>query len=145
MVRRMCALSALLLLSLAPGRAADAAGPDEVALRQLNDDYVRAFLSCDVARFRALLSDDFLGVLADGRVIDKAEFLRQARERPDARDLRLHDVVIRTYGDTALIGAYVTYRRSDGTPVRTRYSALYVRRAAGWSVAWVQWTRAAVL
>jgi hypothetical protein len=75
-------------------------------------------------------------------VIDKAEFLREARERPDARDLRLHEVVIRSYGETALVGAYVTYRRADGSSVRTRYSTLYVRRAGAWSVAWVQWTRA---
>ena len=40
-----------------------------------------------------MLADDFVGVLADGRVIDKAEFLRQAAEPPDARDLRLRDVV----------------------------------------------------
>ncbi len=142
MTRTMCALLALLLLCAAPLGAAEPPGTDDVALRQLNDDYVRAFLSCDVARFRALLADDFLGVLADGRVIDKAEFLREAAERPDARDLRLHDVVIRTYGDTALVGAYVTYRKAGGSSVRTRYSTLYVRRAGRWSVAWVQWTRA---
>lgn len=142
MVRAALALSLLLILAVTPAGGAEAPGPDEVALRQLNDDYVRAFLSCDVARFKTLLSDDFLGVLADGRVIGKAEFLREARERPDARDLRLHDVVIRSYGDTALVGAYVTYRRADGSPVRTRYSTLYVRHAGAWSVAWVQWTRA---
>jgi hypothetical protein len=143
MVRFACSLAALLILGSAPGRAAEPAAPDEPAIRQLNDDYVRAFLACDVARFRSILADDFTGVLADGRVIDKAEFLRQAKEPPDARDLRLHDVVIREYGETALVGAYVTYRRSDGSGVRTRYSSLYVRRGGRWSMVWVQWTRAA--
>ena len=38
---------------------------------------------------RGMLADDFVGVLADGRVIDKAEFLAQAAQPPDARDLRL--------------------------------------------------------
>jgi ketosteroid isomerase-like protein len=142
MLRSACALLAILALPGAPLRAADAPGTDEVALRQLNDDYVRAFLACDVARFRSLIADDFLGVLASGRVIDKAEFLREAAERPDARELRLHDVVIRSYGDTALVGAFVTYKRADGSSIRTRYSTLYVRRSGRWSVAWVQWTRA---
>lgn len=143
MVRRACALLALLLSASAPARADGAPPPDEPVLRQMNDDYVRAYLACDVARFRTLLADDFTGVLADGRVIDRAEFLRQAAQAPDARDLRLHDVTIHVYGDAAMVGALVAYRRADGAAVRTRYSALYVRRAGRWSIAWVQWTRAA--
>jgi len=109
----------------------------------MNDDYVRAYLACDLARFRTLLADDFTGVLADGRVIDKAEFLREAALPPDARDLRLHDVTIREYGDTALLGAIVNYRRADGTAVRTRYTTFYVRRDGHWAIVWAQWTRAA--
>jgi ketosteroid isomerase-like protein len=140
MARLPRASVALLLLLARPARADDA-GADEPALRQLNSEYVRAFLACDVERFRSLLTDDFGGVLADGRVIDKAEFLREASVRPDARDLRLHDVTIRGYGDSATVVALVTYRRGDGTAVRTRYSSLYVRRGAGWAIAWVQWTR----
>ncbi|HEY4989821.1 MAG TPA: nuclear transport factor 2 family protein, partial [Opitutaceae bacterium] len=122
MVRPALALLALLFLAGPPLRAAEAPSPDEPAIRQLNDDYVRAFLACDVARFRSLLADDFVGVLADGRVIDKTEFLREAKEPPNAHDLRLHDVLIRTYGDAALVGALVTYRRADGAGVRTRYA-----------------------
>jgi ketosteroid isomerase-like protein len=142
MVRKACALASILLLA-ASVPAAEPAGPDEPAIRQLNDDYVRAFLACDVARFRSILADDFTGVLADGRLIDKAEFLRQAKERPDARELRLHDVVIREYGETALVGAFVTYRRADGSGVRTRYSCIVVRRDGRWAIVWVQWTRVA--
>jgi ketosteroid isomerase-like protein len=141
MARHARALLALLLLPCAPAHAADIPGPDEPAIRQLNDDYVKAFLGCDVTRFRTLLSDDFAGVLADGRVIDKPEFLREAAVRPDAADLRLHDVTIRAYGDSAMVMAAVTYTRHDGSPVRTRYSTLYVRRDGRWMIAWVQWTR----
>ncbi|MGA2694201.1 MAG: nuclear transport factor 2 family protein [Opitutaceae bacterium] len=143
MTRLVCAFALLLCASAGPARAAEAAGADLAALRQLNDDYVKAFLACDVARFQKILADDFSGVLADGRLIDKAEFLRQAKEPPDARGLRLHDVAIRIYGDAAIITAYVTYRRADGTPVRTGYTNLCVRRGGSWAVAWVQWTRIA--
>ena len=122
MARSKCALLALLLFAGAAW-AEPVPGPDEPVIRQLNDDYVRA------------------GVLADGRVIDKAEFLREASEKPDAADLRLHDVTIRSYGDSAMVMAFVTYRRHDGSLVRTRYSTLYARRDGRWSIAWVQWTR----
>ena len=124
---------------------AGAPAPDEPALRQLNDDYVRAFLACDVGRFRTLIADDFVGILADGRVIDKAEFLREATAKPDAHGLRLHDVLIREFTDTAIVGAYVTYTRGDGKAVRTRYTTLYARRGGTWVVVWVQWTRAPAL
>ena len=143
MARLTCAVLSLVAAFALTGRAADAPVSDEVALRQMNDDYIKAFLSCDVARFKTLLADDFTGVLATGRVIDKAEFLREAREKPDAKDLRLHEVVIRVYGDSALVGGFVAYSRSTGAPVTTRYTTLYLRRAGAWVVVWVQWTRVA--
>ena len=143
MFRTVRALFALALLAALPGRAGDAGNPDEAALRQMNADYVRAFLTCDVEQFRSLLADDFTGILANGRVIDKAEFLREAKEPPDAKDLRLHGVTIRIYGDAAIVGAAVTYTRSGGAPVQTRYSTLYARRAGKWAVVWVHWTRVA--
>ena len=109
-----------MLILAVPAASADPAGPDEPALRQMNDDYVRAFLTCDVARFRSLLADDFSGVLADGRVIDKAEFLREAAEPPDARDLRLHGVTIRVFGDSALVAAFHNMSCSAGADGNAR-------------------------
>jgi ketosteroid isomerase-like protein len=142
MARLACALMALLVIAPLPMRAADPVGPDEPEIRRMNDDYVRAYVACDLPRFRILLADDFTGVLADGRVINKAEFLKEAAEPPDARDLRLHDVTIREYGDTASVGALVNYKRADGTAIRTRYTTFYVRRDGRWAIVWVQWTRA---
>jgi ketosteroid isomerase-like protein len=144
MARFACAVLAFLVIAASPLRAADPVAPDEPEIRRMNDDYVRAYVACDLARFRTLLADDFTGVLADGRVINKAEFLREAASPPDARDLRLHDVTIREYGETALVGALVNYRKADGTGIRTRYTAFYVRRDGRWSIVWVQWTRAQV-
>jgi ketosteroid isomerase-like protein len=141
MARITRAFLACLALAAAPARAADAPGGDESAIRRLNGDYVRAFLACDVDRFQGLLAPDFVGVLADGRVIDKAGFLAEAAKPPDARGLQLHDIVIRVYGDAALLGAAASYRRADGSAVRTRYTSVYVRREGRWAIAWVQWTR----
>jgi ketosteroid isomerase-like protein len=124
-------------------RAQTAPGADQAAIRQLNNDYIRAFLASDVGRFRTILADDFTGVLADGRAIDKAAFLLLARSVPDARDLRLHDLSIRQYGDSALVTALVTYAKADGSAVRTRYSSVFVRKGPGWVVEWTQWTRVA--
>jgi hypothetical protein len=139
MVRTACALLALFFLAAVPARA-DTGATDEAAFRQRNDDFVRAFLTSDVARFRTLLADDFIGVLANGTLIDRAEFLREAQVKPDAMELRLHDVVIHIYADSAIVSAFVTYHRSKGDPVRTRYTTCYARRDGVWSVTMVQWT-----
>ena len=141
MTRRVRALTALLILSALPAHAADPGDTDESTLRRMNGDYVRAFLASDVGRFRAMLADDFTGVLASGLVVDKAEFLRLAADHPDARDLRLQDVTIRIYGDAGLVGAAVAYRKADGAAVRTRYTAVFVRRDGHWAIVSVQWTR----
>jgi len=140
MVRLACAVLALLLLA-APRARAQADGADEASFRRRNDDYVRAFLTSDVKGFQALLADDFVAVLADGRLIDKAAFLRNAAVRPDAEELRLHDVAIRVFPAAAIVTASVSYHRADGTAVRTRYSTLYVLRDGAWRIVWVQWTR----
>jgi ketosteroid isomerase-like protein len=127
-----------------PGSAAIQSGsPDEVALRQVNADYIRGYLNSDVARLRRLIADDFRGVLASGRVIDKGEFLKEAGIPPEVREFRLKDVAIRIYGDAAIVGAEVSYRRPDGAPVQTRYVDVYVRRADGWQLVSAQWTRVA--
>ncbi len=121
----------------------EAGSPDEVSLRQVNADYVRAFLNSDVPKLRRLLGDDFRGVLASGTVIDKAEFLKEAAIPPDVRGFRLKDVTIRVYGDAAIVGAAVSYHRPDGSPVQTRYVDVYIRRAERWELVSAQWTRVA--
>lgn len=141
MARPLRALLALAMLAAFSVRAAEPADTDEPAIRRMNDDYVRAYLAGDAAKFRSMLADDFTAVLASGLVVDRAEFLRLAAERPDVREFRLRDVTIRGYGDAAVVGALATYRRADGTPVRTRYTSVFVRRGGRWAIVSVQWTR----
>jgi ketosteroid isomerase-like protein len=134
------------LAALAMGLAASrslfgADSPDLATLRRLNDDYLRAYLACDVGRYRSLLADDFHGVLADGRVIDKAEFLREAAQPSGVTGFREQEPLIRVYGDTALVIDLIAYRRPDGAEVRTRYLGVYLRRDGRWQVISVQFTR----
>lgn len=130
-------------LALALGLPAMAAAenPDEAALRELNRDYVRAFLSSDVARYRELLADDFRAVLSDGRQIDKAEFLLQAAQPPGVTGYRLGDIVVRQYGDTALVNARLDYKRRGGSEIHTRYVDVYVRSGGRWQLVSAQFTR----
>jgi ketosteroid isomerase-like protein len=138
------ALAGLGLFLAGTGLASASPAADEAALRQLNDDYVRAFLACDVGWFRTLLADDFYGVLADGRIIDKAEFLRQAATPPPLKSFRIRDVAVRLFGDAAIVNDLASFRKADGAAGLTRYVDVYARRNGQWQVVSVQITRVAL-
>lgn len=134
---------AALALALVPVRTLAAEGSDEAALRDLNARYTRAFLECDVAFYRALLTDDFQAVLADGRLIDRKEFLLEAGSPPKIHGFQVSDVGVRVYGTSAVVTAWVSYKHDDDSMARTRYSDLYVKIDGHWRLASVQWTRIA--
>ncbi len=145
--RRILFLVCLLLAGGGSARAqiSTAGLGDSSALKQLNEAYTKAFLASDVGFFHSLLTDDFVGVLADGRLIDRKEFLSQAALPPPVHAFEVHDPVIHVYGESAVVTAWVTYKRADETQARTRYIDLYVKVAGHWRMASVQWTRLAPL
>jgi len=114
----------------------------EPELARLNEEFARAFVASDAIRYSALLAEDFQAVLADGRRIDRAEFLLQAASPSGASGFRLGELSVRQYGDTAVMGALADYIKEDGTPVRTRYTGVWVRSGGRWRMVSVQFTRA---
>ncbi len=115
--------------------------PDETQLKQLNEQYVEAFMKADVDWYQKHLADDFVCIESDGSKIDKAEFLRGTTKGPDVREYRLDEVHVRIYGDTALVQATGLFIRKDGTRGKSRYTDVYVRNGEGWKVVSAQITR----
>jgi ketosteroid isomerase-like protein len=113
---------------------------DYAILRELNAQYVRAFLNSDVAWFDAHLTADFVCVLTTGTPISRSEFLEATRNGPGVEEYRIEDLTIRVHGAAALVGAVGTWRRADGTTGKTRYVDVYVRTRDGWKVASAQLT-----
>ena len=99
----------------------------------------KASSSC---RYSALLAGDFQAVLADGRRINREEFLLQAASPSGASGFRLGELSVRQYGETAVMGALADYLKGDGTPVRTRYTGVWVKSGGRWRMVSVQFTRA---
>ena len=144
-MRRSSHFLTLVLAALAvlPCRAQSANASEEATLRDLNARYTRAFLECDVTFYRSLLTDDFQAVLADGRLIDRKEFLLEAGTPPKIHGFTVGDVGVRVYATSAVVTAWVSYKHDDDTLFRTRYSDLYVKVDGHWRLASVQWTRLA--
>lgn len=122
-------------------RRANRQMPDETRLKQLNDQYIAAFLAGDVGWYEMHLADDFVCIESDGSLLDKAEFLRLTAEGPDVLEYRLDHVRVRVYGDTALVQATGLFTRKDGTPGKSRYIDVYVRNGMDWKVVSAQITR----
>lgn len=111
-------------------------------LTDLNAKYVDSFLTADVDWYDAHLSDDFVCIDADGSVLAKAAFLRQAAAGPDVAAYRLAQVKIRRFGDVALIHATGVFTRRDGSTGTSRYTDVYAKSGGAWLAVAAQITRA---
>jgi hypothetical protein len=55
------------------------------ALYQLNAEWIRAFADCDDVWYSEHLNDEFVCTLADGRRVNKQDFVRHLQEQPRGR------------------------------------------------------------
>jgi ketosteroid isomerase-like protein len=109
-------------------------------LHRLNADYLRAVVESDADWFAEHLSDDFVCTLADGRRIDKAEFLRRTAEGSGVTDMNYDEIDVRPLGDVALVHG-VTHSVRDGSPTSIRYSDVWRLLDGRWQAVAAQLTR----
>ena len=100
-------------------------------LHDLNARYVRAFAESDTSWYDENLSDDFLCTLADGRRINKPEFLQRTAEGPRVTDVTFDDVDVRPFGDFAVVHGVTHYKRG-ALPASARYTGVWQRRSGRW-------------
>ena len=124
-------LKGLRLMS-SPSPAAQPTADDLSTLLQLNDAYIDAVRTSNVTRFSEILAEDFLCTLADGTLLDRAEFLAHAAKPTTAQGLQAHDVNIRVLGDMAIVHAATTFTHPDGRAGRGRYTDVWARREGRW-------------
>ena len=101
-------------------------------LTQLNRDYVRSVQNGDVARFEAILAEDFMCSNPDGSLVDRSQFLEQTARPVTISGLVAQDVRVRILGDVAIIHARTSYRTADGQPRHGRYTDVWARRGGTW-------------
>jgi ketosteroid isomerase-like protein len=133
-------LKGLRLMS-SPSPAAQPTADDLSTLVQLNDAYIDAVRTSNVSRFSEILAEDFLCTLADGTLLNRAEFLAHAAKPTTAHGLQVHDVNIRVLGDMAIVHAATTFRHQDGRPGRGRYTDVWARRQGRWLAVAAQFGR----
>lgn len=108
-------------------------------LHALNAHYIRAFVEADTAWYGEHLSDDFVCTLADGRRINKSEFLRRTAEGPGVTDVSYDEIDVRPLGEVALVHGVTHYRR-DGAAASTRYTDIWRSCDGRWQAVAAQLT-----
>jgi hypothetical protein len=105
---------------------------DRETLTQLNHHYVRSVDEADTTWFEANLDDDFFNTNPDGTFIGRADFIVQIGRGSTVRSIREHDVVIRLFGDFAIIHARTSYQKPDGSPGGGRFTDDWRFRDGRW-------------
>ena len=101
-------------------------------LEQLNRDYIASVQNSDIARFGEILAGEFYCSNPDGTLVDRAMFLVQTAKPVTIRDLEARDVIIRLFGDVAIIHARTTYKTADGAAKSGRYTDVWARQGGAW-------------
>src|SRR5205814_4446650 len=128
------AFGALLLVSSATCHAADPT--DESQIRKIEQDWVNAIMKRDSAYITKLETDDFTMTGPDGKLLSKEEDLKNVTSPQIVfDDLKIDDLKIRIYGDTAVASGLGTLKGHDhDNDISGPYSwtDVFIKRGGEW-------------
>jgi ketosteroid isomerase-like protein len=138
-------LATAVLLS-ATGAAFAGAEEDRKTIARLDTEYQAAVERNDADAMAAILHEDMVVVLGDGKVLTRNDLLEAARRKSIAYEKQVEDPgtqVVRLYGpDTGVVTAllWAKGRRQNGTTLNVRlwFTDTYVRTPQGWRYAFGQ-------
>lgn len=128
---------------VAPAASA-AAVKDAADVAALDTAYQAAVKVNDAARMSAILHDQFVMVLGNGKVVSRESVLQEARSGDYVYDIQDEDPgtqCVRVWGDTAVVTArlHLKGRHREKPFDRTVwFSDTYVRTGTGWRYAFAQ-------
>jgi ketosteroid isomerase-like protein len=114
---------------------------DLVMLQALNRDYINSVQQGDLRRFNELLAEDFYCSNPDGSLVDRGGFLEQTAKPVTISNLRAENVLIRFFGDIAIIHGRTGYNLTDGSAAHGRYTDVWAREGNTWKTVSAHVTR----
>jgi ketosteroid isomerase-like protein len=105
---------------------------DLEALHRLNRQYIDAVQNGDVECFKDILAKHFYCSNPDGTFVDREGFLAQTARTVKITNLHAHDVLIRLFGEIAIIHARTSYFLADGQLGSGRYTDVWGRIDGKW-------------
>jgi ketosteroid isomerase-like protein len=132
----MVATAIAVLISTTKVNASSA--DDAKTVAALDTQYQAAVKENDAGTMDRILADDFVLVTGRGKVYDKGELLKGAREKQviyEHQDEEAGSQKVRVWGDTAVVTALLWIKAvQEGKPVDYNlwFSDTYVRSPTGW-------------
>jgi ketosteroid isomerase-like protein len=132
----MVATAITVLISTTKVNASSA--DDAKTVAALDTQYQAAVKENDAATMDRILADDFVLVTGRGKVYDKTELLKAAREKQviyEHQEEEAGSQKVRVWGDTAVVTALLWIKAvQEGKPVDYKlwFSDTYVRSPTGW-------------
>jgi ketosteroid isomerase-like protein len=114
------------------------ATPNPAVVRELEEverQIMAAWERRDCAAWGAFLADDWAVTHIDAQIITKAQALEMCRSGP-AISSALDQLIVRSYGDMAVVTGRTTASTSDADPitVKLRFTDVFVKRDGRWLV-----------
>jgi hypothetical protein len=85
-----------------------------------------------VQRFDQILAGEFYASNPDGSLVDRAGFLAQTAKPVTIKGLKADQVMIRMFGDVAVIHGRTTYATAEGRVAQGRYTDVWAKRGGQW-------------
>ena len=131
-----CAVPLLAAIAFSTSASAAPARDDVAQLERLDRAMQKAVIDRDPVAFASFLTDDYVLVVSNSRMADKAEVVAEI----DAPDTRMDindstDLRVRVHGDTAIVIADLhQIGRNGDQPFDywVRYTDTWIRTAGGW-------------
>jgi ketosteroid isomerase-like protein len=101
-------------------------------LQALNRDYINSVQTGNVSRFNELLAEDFYCSNPDGSLVARSGFLEQTAKPVTISNLRADNVLIRFFGDIAIIHGRTSYDLPDGRQAHGRYTDVWACQGKTW-------------
>jgi ketosteroid isomerase-like protein len=115
----------------------------EQELSGLESQWQEALTRRDVAVLDRLMADDYVLTTVSGEVVNKARVLAEVKSANATADVHNTDVVVRVYGDVAIVTGLVVISgkfNDKDVSTRSRYIKVYVERQGQWRVVAAQAT-----
>jgi ketosteroid isomerase-like protein len=151
---RLIAISSLAILgnffplgsmAVAQGGSAQGSSAVELAIIQLEKDWVQAALKKDAGAMDRIIADDWVGIAFNGTTLTKADVLNDLKSGATAsQTIELGPLKVRVYGDTAIVNGSSTEKSTwQGKDSSGHYVLVdvFVNRKGRWQVVSSQVTK----
>jgi ketosteroid isomerase-like protein len=141
---RLSLLAVLTLVALATPLAAQAPGPAEKELTDLENRWAEAVVKGDVATLETLYSDEYLAIDPMGAVYTKAQDIATVKSGSfKLASFKLDDIKVRVHSEAAIVTGRntikATYMGKDISGAY-RFTDTFVKRGGRWQVLTTQGT-----